>query len=247
MFERYTDRARKVMALANQVSQRFNHEYVGPEHILLGLLCEGSGGGARFMKDRGIDLSKVRVETEKKLRSGPDMVTIGKLPKTPAGKKVIELAIIEARYAGHNWVGTEDLLLGLIREEESLAAQVLAGFGLEESDLPALRKEIFVPDAEATTDADATEDSPHPNFLLTTALFDEFVRHRAVKLLASALDEAQAMGLRYPRPEHVLLAFFREPQGIVAKALANLGVKEQVLRDQIAKLSKEPPNPDRPQ
>ena len=115
MFERFTDRARKVMALANQEAQRFNHEYIGTEHILLGLVKEGSGVGANVLKNLDVDLRKVRLEVEKLVKSGPDMVTMGKLPQTPRAKKVIEYAIEEARNLNHNYVGTEHLLLGLLR------------------------------------------------------------------------------------------------------------------------------------
>jgi len=100
MFERFTDRARKVMALANQEAQRFNHEYIGTEHILLGLVKEGSGVGANVLKNLDVDLRKVRLEVEKLVKSGPDMVTMGKLPQTPRAKKVIEYAIEEARNKG---------------------------------------------------------------------------------------------------------------------------------------------------
>src|SRR3954463_4937392 len=131
MFERFTDRARKVMALANQEAQRFNHEYIGTEHILLGLVKEGSGVGATVLKNLDIDLRKVRLEVEKLVKSGPDMVTMGKLPQTPRAKKVIEYAIEEARNLGHNYVGTEHLLLGLLREKDGVAAQVLMNLGLK--------------------------------------------------------------------------------------------------------------------
>src|SRR2546428_81072 len=106
MFERFTDRARKVMALANQEAQRFNHEYIGTEHILLGLVKEGSGVGANVLKNLDVDLRKVRLEVEKLVKAGPDMVTMGKLPQTPRAKKVIEYAIEEARNLNHNYVGT---------------------------------------------------------------------------------------------------------------------------------------------
>ncbi len=123
MFERFTDRARKVMALANQEAQRFNHEYIGTEHILLGLVKEGSGVGANVLKNLDVDLRKVRMEVEKLVKAGPDMVTMGKLPQTPRAKKVIEYAIEEARNLNHNYVGTEHLLLGLLREHDGVAAQ----------------------------------------------------------------------------------------------------------------------------
>ncbi len=140
MFERFTDRARKVMALANQEAQRFNHEYIGTEHVLLGLVKEGSGVGANVLKNLDVDLRKVRLEVEKLVKSGPDMVTMGKLPQTPRAKKVIEFAIEEARNLNHNYVGTEHLLLGLLREQDGVAAQVLMNLGLK---LEEVREEVL--------------------------------------------------------------------------------------------------------
>ena len=140
MFERFTDRARKVMALANQEAQRFNHEYIGTEHILLGLVKEGSGVGANVLKNLDVDLRKVRMEVEKLVKSGPDMVTMGKLPQTPRAKKVIEYAIEEARNLNHNYVGTEHLLLGLLREHDGVAAQVLMNLNLK---LEEVREEVL--------------------------------------------------------------------------------------------------------
>jgi len=140
MFERFTDRARKVMALANQEAQRFNHEYIGTEHILLGLVKEGSGVGANVLKNLDVDIKKLRLEIEKLVKSGPDMVTMGKLPQTPRAKKVIEYAIEEARALNHNYVGTEHILLGLLRETEGIAAQVLMNLGLKLEDV---RQEVL--------------------------------------------------------------------------------------------------------
>ncbi len=140
MFERFTDRARKVMALANQEAQRFNHEYIGTEHILLGLVKEGSGVAANVLRNLDVDLRKVRMEVEKLVKSGPEMPTMGKLPQTPRAKKVIEYAIEEARNLNHNYVGTEHLLLGLLREREGVAAQVLTNLGLK---LEEVREEIL--------------------------------------------------------------------------------------------------------
>ncbi|GIW86610.1 MAG: ATP-dependent Clp protease ATP-binding protein [Isosphaeraceae bacterium] len=140
MYERFTDRARKVMQLANQEAQRFNHEYVGTEHVLLGLVKEGSGVAANVLKNLEVDLRKIRLEVEKIVQSGPDMVTMGKLPQTPRAKKVIEYAIEEARNLNHNYVGTEHLLLGLLREQEGVAAQVLMNLGLK---LEEVREEVL--------------------------------------------------------------------------------------------------------
>src|SRR3954464_8593598 len=140
MYERFTDRARKVMQLANQEAQRFNHEYVGTEHVLLGLIKEGSGVAANVLKNLDVDLRKIRNEVEKIVQAGPDMVTMGKLPQTPRAKKVIEYAIEEARNLNHNYVGTEHLLLGLLREQEGVAAQVLMKLCLKLEDV---REEVL--------------------------------------------------------------------------------------------------------
>jgi len=140
MFERFTDRARKVMALANQEAQRFNHDCIGTEHVLLGLVKEGSGVGAQVLKNLDVDIKKLRLEIEKLVKSGPDMVTMGKLPQTPRAKKVIEFAIEEARSLNHNYVGTEHILLGLLREADGIAAQVLMNLGLKLEDV---RQEVL--------------------------------------------------------------------------------------------------------
>ena len=140
MYERFTDRARKVMQLANQEAQRFNHEYIGTEHILLGLVKEGSGVAANVLKNLDVDLRKIRLEVEKLVQSGPEMVTMGKLPQTPRTKKVIEYSMEEARNLNHNYVGTEHVLLGLLREQDGVAAQVLMNLGLK---LEEVREEVL--------------------------------------------------------------------------------------------------------
>jgi len=128
------------MQLANQEAQRFNHEYIGTEHILLGLIKEGSGVAANVLKNLDVDLRKIRLEVEKLVQSGPDMVTMGKLPQTPRAKKVIEYSMEEARNLNHNYVGTEHILLGLLREQEGVAAQVLMNLGLK---LEEVRDEVL--------------------------------------------------------------------------------------------------------
>jgi ATP-dependent Clp protease ATP-binding subunit ClpA len=133
MYERFSDRARKVMQLANQEAQRFNHEYIGTEHILLGLVNEDSGVAANVLKNLNIDLQKIRLEVERIIQHGPggEQVVIGRFPHTPKVKKVIDYAVEEARALGHNYVGTEHILLALMRVEESVAAQALMNLGVK--------------------------------------------------------------------------------------------------------------------
>ncbi len=167
------------MALANQEAQRFNHEYIGTEHILLGLVKEGSGVGANVLKNLEVDLRKVRLEVEKLVKSGPDMVTMGKLPQTPRAKKVIEFAIEEARNLNHNYVGTEHLLLGLLREQDGVAAQVLMNLGIK---LEEVREEVLnllgagVENEEATAGAVPSQETGRKGGKSRTPALDSFGR-----------------------------------------------------------------------
>lgn len=128
----FSDEFRVVMQLANQEAQRFNHEYIGTEHILLGILKAKSGIGPSLLKLGGVCFSKMRENLEKQISSGPDMVTIGKLPQTPRAKNVIEYAILESRTSNKDVINTGHLLIGLILESEGPAAKVLrdSGWGL---------------------------------------------------------------------------------------------------------------------
>ncbi|MCU0652037.1 MAG: ATP-dependent Clp protease ATP-binding subunit [Candidatus Omnitrophica bacterium] len=140
MFNRFTERARKVIILAKEEARRFNHDYIGTEHILLGLIREGEGVAAAVLQKLGVSLENIRIEIEKLVQPGPATQIIGDIPFTPRAKKALELAAEEARSLGHNYIGTEHLLLGLIREGEGVASQVLLNLGL---DLNAVRNEIM--------------------------------------------------------------------------------------------------------
>ncbi len=140
MFSRFTERARKVIILAKEDAKRFNHDYIGTEHILLGLIKEGEGVAAAVLQNLGLSLEAIRLEVEKIVQPGPPTVVSGDIPFTPKAKKVIELATDEARNLGHNYIGTEHLLLGLIREGEGVASQVLTNLGL---DLNRVRQEVM--------------------------------------------------------------------------------------------------------
>src|SRR5438477_258257 len=128
-FDKFTDRARKVLTLAQDEAQRFNHNYIGTEHLLLGLVREGEGVAARVLENMNVELSKVRTAVEFIIGRG-DRPVVGEVGLTPRAKRVIELAIDEARRLGHNYSGTEHLLLGLVREGEGIAAGVLESLGV---------------------------------------------------------------------------------------------------------------------
>jgi len=132
MFEKFTERARKVMSLARQEAQRLNSEFIGTEHILLGIIQEGGGVAAKVLKNLNVDLKRIRQEIEKLITpSTSPTVTLGQLPFSPRAKRVIELAGEAASQLGHDVIGTEHLLLGLLKENEGIAAQVLTNLGLK--------------------------------------------------------------------------------------------------------------------
>jgi ATP-dependent Clp protease ATP-binding subunit ClpC len=131
MYERFTERARNVIRNAAQLeAERFNHEYIGTEHFLLGIVKEGTGVAASVLQNEEIKLRQVRLELERRLQTGPDTVYRGRLPQTPQAHKTIEYSMEEARNLKHNYVGTEHVLLGLLRVDDGLAAQVLTSLGL---------------------------------------------------------------------------------------------------------------------
>jgi len=139
MFERFTDRARRVVVLAQEEARMLNHNYIGTEHILLGLIHEGEGVAAKALESLGISLEAVRQQVEEIIGQGQQAPS-GHIPFTPRAKKVLELSLREALQLGHNYIGTEHILLGLIREGEGVAAQVLVKLG---ADLNRVREQVI--------------------------------------------------------------------------------------------------------
>ncbi|MFH1504567.1 MAG: ATP-dependent Clp protease ATP-binding subunit [Candidatus Omnitrophota bacterium] len=131
MFNRFTERARKALVLAKEEARRFNHDYIGTEHILLGLIREGEGVACAVLQNLGVDLERLRIEVEKLVATGSSSSVLGDIPFTPRAKKALELSAEEARVLGHNYIGTEHILLGLLREEEGIASQVLFSLGVD--------------------------------------------------------------------------------------------------------------------
>ena len=139
MFERFTDRARRVVVLAQEEARMLNHNYIGTEHILLGLLHEGEGVAAKALESLGISLDAVRQQVEEIIGQGQQAPS-GHIPFTPRAKKVLELSLRESLQLGHNYIGTEHILLGLIREGDGVAAQVLVRLG---ADLNRVRQQVI--------------------------------------------------------------------------------------------------------
>ena len=129
-FDKFTERARRVLSLAQEEAQRFQHNYIGTEHLLLGLVREGEGVAAKVLSNLGVELNKVRSAVEFIIGRG-DRIVLGEIGLTPRAKKVIELAVDEARRLNHHYIGTEHLLLGLVREGEGIAAGALESMGVD--------------------------------------------------------------------------------------------------------------------
>ena len=140
MFDRFTDRARRVIILARKEADRFNHNYIGTEHLLLGLIRLGQGVAVNVLRGMGIDFETIRIEVEKAVGSGPETKVIGDIPLTARAKKVIELAVEEARNLNHTYIGTEHLLLGLLQEGEGVASKILRSLNV---DLEKTRQEVL--------------------------------------------------------------------------------------------------------
>jgi ATP-dependent Clp protease ATP-binding subunit ClpC len=139
MFERFTDRARRVVVEAQAEARTLDHSYIGTEHILLGLIREGKGVGPKALESLGISLDTVRQQVQEIIGQGQHAPS-GHIPFTPTAKKVLELALAESKALGHHYVGTEHILLGLIREGDGVAAQVLVRLG---ADLNQVRQQVI--------------------------------------------------------------------------------------------------------
>jgi ATP-dependent Clp protease ATP-binding subunit ClpC len=171
MSNRFTDRVQRVIIIAQEEAKRLNHDYVGTEHILLGLVAIGEGVAAKVLINLGIDLRKLRAEVEKLVGTGDNVMLLGEIPFTPRAKKVLELAVEEAQSMGHTYVGTEHLLLGLLREEEGIAARVMENLGVRINDV---REEVINLMGEGT---EAGQHGPAPSRGKTkTPNLDEFGR-----------------------------------------------------------------------
>jgi ATP-dependent Clp protease ATP-binding subunit ClpA len=255
-FNKFTQRARKVLSLAQEEAQRFQHNYIGTEHILLGLIREGEGVGAKVLRNLGVDLQRAHDSVEFIIGRG-DRIVLGEIGLTPRAKKVIEYAVDEARRLNHHYIGTEHLLLGLLREGEGIAAGVLQSLGVnleqarrqtlaalddsgqggvqeprpeeaEGSEIPDQGKDRAI-NLEPLQDGD---DRPLEATSGQTGRFDKF-SVRARRVMESAQQEAQRFQHSYIGTEHILLGLVRENKGIATHVLLNLGVERDKVRSTV--------------
>ena len=222
-FDRFNDRAKRVLALAQDEAIRFNHNYMGTEHLLLGLVREGEGVAARVLDSLNVDLSKLRTHVERTIGRGDTTKSPSEITLSPEMKNVIQLAIDEARKLGHSHVGTEHLLLGIVRETESTAAKALASVGVS---LEAVRHNVIATLGQPHREVGASAPMP-PSSQSTRNFAGPFDRfdHRAKRVLALAQDEALRFNHNYIGTEHLLVGLIREEEGVAARVLSKLGVE----------------------
>ena len=184
MFERFTDRARRVVVLAQEEARLLNHNYIGTEHILLGLIHEGEGVAAKALESMGISLDAVRGQVEEIIGQGQQAPS-GHIPFTPRAKKVLELSLREALQLGHNYIGTEHILLGLIREGEGVAAQVLVKLG---ADLNRVRQQVIQLLSGYQGKEAATQGGPAEGTPASSTILDQFGRNLTQAAREGKLD-----------------------------------------------------------
>jgi ATP-dependent Clp protease ATP-binding subunit ClpA len=249
VFERFTDRARRVVVLAQEESRLLNHDFIGTEHILLGLIHEGEGVAAQALGALGIRLEAVRAGVEETVGQG-ESTPSGHIPFTPRAKKVLELSLREALQFGHNYIGTEHLLLGLIREGEGVAATVLVGMGADLERVRTKVVELLAGRAGAGATGLTTDVGTRATLLATSVAaparsgptggepagsgLDRVLVRRLTlpsrRVLLLAESEALRLGHVSVGSEHLLLGLLAEGEGEAATALAGLGIDLDAVR-----------------
>lgn len=257
LFARFTERARKVISLAEEEARRMQNDYIGAEHLLLGIVREGQGVGAKVLEFKGVTLEKAREAVEHIIGHG-DEPSPAKIELTPRAKHIIESAVVEAHHLNHQFIGTEHLLLGLLREDQGVAAGALDLLDVDRDEMKSMTTSILhsahisrtIQQSEQTS-VKASRESQTPadqsNNVQQSSTgegsvtsmpgdqrnrFDKFTE-RARKVLSYAQEEAQRFNHNYIGTEHLLLGLVREGQGVAAQVLHNLGVDLQKVRNTV--------------
>jgi ATP-dependent Clp protease ATP-binding subunit ClpA len=216
MFERFTDRARRVVVLAQEEARSLDHNYIGTEHILLGMLREGEGVAAKALEELGIGLDAIRQQVVEIIGRGQQLPS-GHIPFTPRAKKVLELSLRESLQLGHEYIGTEHILLGMLREGEGVAAKALEELGIG---LDAIRQQVVEIIGRG-------QQLPSGHIPFTP---------RAKKVLELSLRESLQLGHEYIGTEHILLGLIREGEGVAAQVLTRLGATKDRVQQQVLQL-----------
>src|SRR5437016_426233 len=233
----FTPRAQQVLALARKEADRFNHNFVGTEHLLLGLIKLGQGVAVNVLQKLGLDLETVRMEVEKQVGTGPDQKMIGNIPYTPRVKKVLALAVKEAKTLNHSYVGTEHILLGLLREGDGVAARVLKNldFHIEQT-----RQEILkeLDPKQDVSSRLSLRPSMAPSTWVPADSAEQSMSNftpRAQQVLALARKEAERFNHNFVATEHLLLGLIRLGQGVAVNVLQKLGLDLETVRMEVEK------------
>ena len=233
MQERFSDRARHAMALANQEAGRLNHNYLAPEHILLGLISEGACVATEALRLLDVDVDKVRDKVASQMKRGDGNGFVGRRPQTNETKEVISLAITEARNSEHRYIGTEHLVLALLQLPEALPARVLHEQGVE---LGRLREKVLAMLKSSLEEGHDLAHSRHGDFewVHQQELAKAFRSPKFWHTMILAVDSANRLGAGEVEPHHLLLALLRDESTGVAKMLRDKGVTADWLNDQLA-------------
>jgi ATP-dependent Clp protease ATP-binding subunit ClpA len=242
----FTPRAQQVVSLARKEADRFNHNFVGTEHLLLGIIKLGQGVAVNVLQKMGLDLETVRIEVEKQVGTGPDQKMIGNIPYTPRVKKVLALAAKEARALNHTYVGTEHILLGLLREGDGVAARVLMNLNV---DIEQTRHEILKElepnlDASRAPENLPTDEPPRTKKEPLSFEEEDFGRMftpRAQEVLKLAHNEADRFKHGFVGTEHLLLGLIAIGKGVASTVLQKLGLDLERVRQEVEKQL--PPGP----
>jgi ATP-dependent Clp protease ATP-binding subunit ClpA len=232
MHEQFSDRARHAMALATREASRLQHDYIGPEHILMGLMAQGECVAGEILARAGVNLDDLRQELARQKQPGHSPAEIGRRPHNAQTKAAIERAIAEARKLGHRYVGTEHLLLGLLHGEDNVAAKLLAARGvrldlLREEALAVLRSTAGPPQDTATRTLGEFE------WIHQEELAKAFRSPAFWHTLILAVDSANRLGHGQVQAEHLLLAMLRDPTSRVSRMLADRGVTAEWVRERL--------------
>jgi Clp amino terminal domain, pathogenicity island component/UvrB/uvrC motif len=236
MFERFTDRARRVVVLAQQEARLLNHNYIGTEHLLLGLAHEGQGVAAKALESLGIRLEALRSQVQEIIGQGPGTPS-GHIPFTPRAKKVLELSLRESQQLGHNYIGTEHILLGLVREGEGVAAQVLVKLG---GDLSRVRQQVIqllsgsAGGPEAAVEMRPVPMPPPDDLREAGEQLAEVRRQKEAAIQAQDFDRAAA--LRDAEEELLAGLAAREQEGTAGVDLAAVVQEVQRLHGEVQRL-----------
>ena len=242
-----------MLHLAQEEAQRFQHNYIGTEHLLLGLVREGEGVAAKVLRNHGVELNRVRSAVEF-IRGRGDRIVLGAIGMTPRAKQLIELAVDEARRLNHHYIGTEHLLLGLVREGEGVAAGILASLGVKLEIVRTQTIQMLNPPGSGQTNETTAIVAPSQTGGVKQVLSlvqEEAYRFRPdfwvgilhLPILTLAQEEAHLLQHDYVGTEHLLLSLVREDEGIAAKVLRELGVEGDKLRNAVEAIVKRGDHP----